>query len=105
MGWRFYRRIRVLPGVRVNISKTGTSLSIGTRGAQTTIGRGRIRQTFGIPGTGLSYTRYIRREGRGAIQPSPLYGPPSVSRPLSFYLIVAVTVLATLTFLRFAILR
>ena len=56
MGFRFYRRIRLIPGLRVNLSRSGPSLSFGHRGAWYTVGpRGR-RVTVGIPGSGLSYT-------------------------------------------------
>ena len=56
MGFRFRRTIRILPGVRLNIGKTGVSTSVGVRGAHVTIGHGKVRKTVGIPGTGLSYT-------------------------------------------------
>ena len=56
MGWRFYRRVRVLPGISVNVSKSGPSLTIGGRGAHVTIGKRGITRTVGIPGTGIYYT-------------------------------------------------
>jgi hypothetical protein len=56
VGLRFYRRIRLFPGVRVNLSRSGISTSIGTRGAHITVGHGQVRETVGLPGTGLSYT-------------------------------------------------
>lgn len=56
MGFRFYRRIQILPGLRLNISKSGVSTSVGTRGLWLTTGHGRRRATIGLPGTGLSYT-------------------------------------------------
>ena len=56
MGFSFRRRIKVLPGVHINVSQGGVSTSVGTRGARVTIGRGRRRMTVGVPGTGLSYT-------------------------------------------------
>ena len=56
MGFRFQRRVKILPGVRVNISKGGVSTSLGTRGARITLGRGKRRTTVGIPGSGLSHT-------------------------------------------------
>ncbi|MHB8459707.1 MAG: DUF4236 domain-containing protein [Candidatus Limnocylindrales bacterium] len=60
-GWhtRLWRRIRVAPGVTVNLSKSGPSLSVGPRGAKVTVGRRGIRQTVGIPGSGLFATRTI----------------------------------------------
>ncbi|MCL3500111.1 DUF4236 domain-containing protein [Klebsiella pneumoniae] len=56
MGFRFRKRIRIAPGLAINISKSGVSTSIGPKGATTNIsGRG-IKTTVGIPGSGLSYT-------------------------------------------------
>ena len=56
MGFRFSRRIRILPGVRLNLSKSGVSTSIGGHGAWLTFGKRGTRATVGIPGTGLSYS-------------------------------------------------
>ena len=56
MGFRFQRRIRLFPGLRVNVSKGGVSASVGRRGAWLTLGRGKVRTTVGLPGTGISYT-------------------------------------------------
>ncbi len=56
MGWRFRRGIRLLPGVRLNLSRGLPSVSVGTRGLTTNIGRRGVRTTAGLPGSGLSYT-------------------------------------------------
>ena len=56
MSFRFWRRIRIAPGVALNLSKSGGSLSFGPRGAKFTIGPRGKRATVGIPGTGLFYT-------------------------------------------------
>lgn len=61
MPFRFRRTASILPGVRVNISKSGPSLTFGRRGIHYTIGRRGNRATVGAPGTGLSYTRYSPR--------------------------------------------
>ncbi len=56
MGLRFTRRVSIIPGLRINLSKSGASLSIGHRGAWYTVSpRGR-RATVGLPGTGLFWT-------------------------------------------------
>jgi Protein of unknown function (DUF4236) len=54
--WRLFRRKNILPGLRVNLSKSGPSLSVGVRGAHATFGRRGITRTVGIPGTGVFYT-------------------------------------------------
>jgi hypothetical protein len=56
MGFRFRRSVRIMPGVRLNLSKSGISTSLGGRGATLNIGRRGTRATVGIPGTGLSYS-------------------------------------------------
>lgn len=56
MGFRFRKSFRIVPGVKINLSKTGTSLSLGGRGASVNLGRKRARTTVGLPGTGLSYS-------------------------------------------------
>lgn len=56
MGFRFRRTIRIAPGIRVNLSRSGVSTSVGVRGAHVTVGHGRVRESVGLPGTGFSYT-------------------------------------------------
>jgi hypothetical protein len=54
---RFFRRVRIVPGLRINLSKSGASVSVGQKGAWWTTGpRGR-RVTIGAPGTGLFWTQ------------------------------------------------
>jgi len=59
---RFQRRIRISPGVSLNLNKRSISASIGRRGAHFTVGPRGNRTTIGIPGTGLSYTTYRRTQ-------------------------------------------
>jgi hypothetical protein len=63
MGFRFQKRISILPGVRINLSKSGASASIGPRGADVNIGAGGITTNAGIPGTGLSYRSKLGTHG------------------------------------------
>ncbi len=60
MPFRFQRRIKIAPGVHLNISKSGISLSVGGKGATLNVGglRG-PRGTVGVPGTGLSYSQRV----------------------------------------------
>jgi tetratricopeptide (TPR) repeat protein len=56
LGVRIRRSIRLGPGVRLNLTKTGVGASFGIRGARYTVNSsGRRTRTVGIPGTGLSY--------------------------------------------------
>ena len=59
MGFYFRRSRKILPGVRMNLSKNGVGFSFGTRGARYSISpTGRRTASIGIPGTGLSYRSY-----------------------------------------------
>jgi hypothetical protein len=61
MGYvRLFRRVRLAPGISLNLSGSGPSVSLGMRGAHVTVGKSGVRQTVGIPGTGVFYTN---REG------------------------------------------
>jgi hypothetical protein len=67
MGFRFQKRISILPGIRANLSKSGVSASLGPRGADVNIGRDGVTTNAGIPGTGLSYRQKIGGGGKGGI--------------------------------------
>ena len=54
MAIRFRKRIRLLPGIHLNLGKSGVSLSGGVPGASITAGKQGLYKNFGFPGTGLS---------------------------------------------------
>lgn len=53
MGLRFRKELRVIKLVRLNISKSGVSTTIGPRGLSINIGRRGIFRNLGIPGSGF----------------------------------------------------
>lgn len=54
MGLLFRRRVTLMPGVRLNLSRSGVSASFGPRGASITVGGKRgPAVNLGLPGTGL----------------------------------------------------
>ncbi|TYQ18265.1 UNVERIFIED_CONTAM: anaphase-promoting complex subunit 3 [Acetivibrio alkalicellulosi] len=57
MGFKFGKSIRVGKSMRLNVSKSGIGMSVGVKGARVGIGSRGIRQTYSIPGTGLSYSK------------------------------------------------
>jgi Protein of unknown function (DUF4236) len=63
--FRFRRSFKIAPGVRINLSKSGVSTSVGVRGAHVTLGHGKTRETVGIPGRG-SATQSSSARGRAA---------------------------------------
>src|ERR1035441_3413436 len=73
MGFRFSRRVSILPGLRLNLSGSGVSLSAGVRGAHINLGPRGLYGSAGIPGTGLSYRQCLDSSSRS-------YDHPSVER-------------------------
>ncbi len=67
MSLRFWQRIRIAPGVTLNLSKSTASLSFGPPGAKYTVSPRGNRATVGLPGTGLFYTVH-QPHGRSAPQ-------------------------------------
>lgn len=66
MGFRFFRRINIIPGITLNVSKSGVSTSAGVKGAHVTLGGTRgTRTTVGIPGTGLSCSQTMQGHQEG----------------------------------------
>jgi uncharacterized protein DUF4236 len=78
---RFRRTFRIGPGLRLNLSKSGVSASVGRRGSWFTVGPRGTRETVGIPGTGLSYTEQQRiRDAPATLAAAlPIDGPGRVS--------------------------
>jgi hypothetical protein len=71
MGLRFHRAIRLLPGLRLNLGKTGVSVSLGRPGATVNFSRRGTRSTIGLPGTGLSYSTFKPAAKASAAAESP----------------------------------
>ena len=77
MGFRFQRRVNILPGIRLNLSKSGIGVSLGGRGAHIGLtARGQAYTSVGIPGTGLFWREY---QHKPATSVSPL--PPMPPAP------------------------
>jgi hypothetical protein len=56
---RYQRRIRIVPGLHLNLSRRGVGFSAGRRGIHVGIdSRKRPYWSAGIPGTGLSWREY-----------------------------------------------
>ena len=51
--WLFRKRIKALPGVFVNISRSGLGLGVGVKGANVSLGKRGIHLNTGIPGSGI----------------------------------------------------
>lgn len=112
MALRFRKSLKIAPGVRVNLSKSGTSYSVGRRGAMLNIGPKGKRVTVGLPGTGLSSSWMLDGSGapsatgprkkRQASAASSVRAVPARQGLLGKVLILAITVLAGVMIARMA---
>ncbi|MDR3450398.1 MAG: DUF4236 domain-containing protein [Alphaproteobacteria bacterium] len=63
MGIRFRKSFSIIPGVKINLSKSGPSVSVGGPGMTYNIGTKGSRETVGLPGSGLSYQEKSGKAG------------------------------------------
>lgn len=61
--FRFRKTIPLGKFFRINVSKTGASLSAGRPGATINVRKDRVDGTVGIPGSGLSYKERLSNRG------------------------------------------
>lgn len=66
MAWNYRKKVKIAPGVYLNISKKGVSTTVGMRGASMTFGKNGTYINTGIPGTG-----FYNREKIGGKQVAP----------------------------------
>lgn len=59
----FRKRIQIIPGVKLNLSKGGISTTVGVKGASVNIGRKGTYLNTGIPGTGIYQRKKISGNG------------------------------------------
>lgn len=80
MGFTARKSFKVMPGVRMTVSKSGVSTSAGVRGARVTRGAsGRVTGTVGIPGSGIRHTQTL---GGSSSRSRPTSAPaPSQAAP------------------------
>lgn len=98
MGFRFRKSVKIAPGVRVNFGKKSSSISFGKKGARYTVSStGRRTSTFGIPGTGLSYSTSSKKKKKSPKEKPVIQNNENLNKaklnPLAiriFILIVAV---------------
>jgi hypothetical protein len=56
---RFRRTFTLFPGVKVNVSKGGMSITVGRKGFHLNFSKRGVKQTIGLPGSGVSQTSYL----------------------------------------------
>jgi len=62
MGFRFQKRIRIFKGWTLNLSKSGSSLTVGRPGASVNFRGDKVTGNVGVPGTGLSYRETLNNQ-------------------------------------------
>jgi len=73
MPFRFRKSLKIAPGVKMNIGKKGaSSISFGGRGHTVNIGKRGVKQTFSIPGTGISASASTAKSKRNKMACCPL---------------------------------
>jgi Protein of unknown function (DUF4236) len=56
---RIRKTFTLFPGVKVNVSKGGMSITVGRRGFHLNFSKQGVRQTTSLPGSGISHTSYL----------------------------------------------
>ena len=69
MGFRFRRSLRLAPGLRINLSKSGGSVSVGRGGTTLNFSSRGTKATVALPGSGLGYSTMLK-SGPGTALPS-----------------------------------
>ena len=65
MGFRFRKSVNLGKGLRINFSKSGVGFSFGVPGFRITKkADGGVRETFSIPGTGISYVNESKKPAK-----------------------------------------
>lgn len=55
MGWSFRKSFSLSKFIRLNVSKSGTSVSVGPKGAKVNFGKNGTHINVSVPGTGIRY--------------------------------------------------
>ncbi len=97
MGWRFRKRIKIAPGVNLNVSNKSMGVSAGSKYGRLSVNSsGRVSGSQSIPGTGLFNQQTLIRPARRSHRTQPVritvrrridQGPPVLVRLVYFLLI------------------
>jgi DNA-directed RNA polymerase subunit RPC12/RpoP len=87
MSWRFRQSFKIIPGLKLNLSRSGLSTSIGGSPFTVNLGPRGLYATASVPGTGISFRQRLGAEpGRPqqteSYEPSPSPIPSSYQGPL-----------------------
>lgn len=80
-GFRFKKEIQIAPWLRLNLSKSGISASVGPRGAHVNVGKNGSFLNLDLPGTGAYYRTKIDNKGLPEILGSAPAKEPATKAP------------------------
>ncbi len=92
MALRFNKRIKIAPGIKINVGSKGiTSTTVGGRRASTNVGKKGSHLSASIPGTGLSTRTNLSGKKPAATRETPPVGnKPASGYVLGFFGICAI---------------
>ena len=82
MAFRIRKSFKIAPGIRLNVSKSGLSTSIGGKGTTVNLSKRGTKVTSSIPGTGISTSKLYR----GSKAPKSSFSPPTAKPGFGSYL-------------------
>src|SRR5512132_3396197 len=96
---RIRQSFNIFPGVKANVSKGGISFTVGRKGFHLNFSKRGVRQTVGLPGSGISESSYIFKnesdeDKKGTAEEEPKRRPAKrtvrerVSSPWGFFAFV-----------------
>ncbi len=87
---RFQKSIRIAPGFRINLSKSGVGVSLGPKGLKVGVdAKGRRYSSVGIPGTGISQRNYSKPDADG-------HTPQEYQRALGVGVLIGIAIFVVL---------
>lgn len=88
MGLKFRKSFKVVPGVRVNVGKTRSSVSLGGKGITTNVSKRGVKTTVSIPKTGLSYSTKTHSKKHKGLKEAEVSKPEGTQNSSFFELLV-----------------
>jgi hypothetical protein len=73
MALRIRKSFKIAPGLRVNVSKSGVSTSIGGKGVTANFSKRGTKLTTSLPGTGFSSSKMYKSSGSSPATKTPLW--------------------------------
>jgi len=97
MAMKFRKRIKIAPGVNINLSKSGISTTVGPRGASANVGKKGAYLNTGIPGTGI-YDRTKLAGGKADKKAPPQVEARQPKKGENFFMFIGVLAIVGFVF-------